>query len=454
MSARRINTGSGFIWVFLAVVWLFAGCTNYTIPDEDKKKISAASCEGCHTDYERLIEVHTPDTAAPVGGCGGEALHYEPYDRVFLGGTGYKAFKSSVHYGIGCTGCHNGNGETGDKTLAHSGDWISHPSTAYQEKCGSCHQEITDLFPSSLHNGTGQKRKVAMRSGLSGADDFDQLPGNMVQGYNNNCAQCHGTCGNCHLVRPPIAGGGLAKGHDFTKTPDMLNVCVSCHVSRGGHAYLGVAAGTEPDAHLDNMGFDCLSCHDGHEMHGDGNPVERRYAYAELPECETCHPNLATSNDYHSYHYNDFNCHVCHSQDYNNCGSCHVNGAGARIPAYMDFKIAGNPIPDLKTGYDLVLVRRTLAAPDNWKEYGVETYADFDVLPTYNYTTPHNLLKWTDRTEVSEGEACSSNCHIRKEGDSLINKELYLFQADLLEWEISATGPITVDDKLPTSWTE
>jgi hypothetical protein len=117
----------------------------------------------------------------------------------------------------------------------------------------------------------------------------------------------------------------------------------------------------------------------------------------------------------------------------------------------MDFKIAANPIPDIIEGYKLVLVRRTPAAPDNWKEYGVEEYANFNVHPTYNYTTPHNLLRWTDRTEVESG-TCSSNCHIRKKGDSIINKELYLFQADLLEWEMEATGSITVDDKLPSYW--
>jgi len=451
MADNHMRTGPALLWAFLVCAWITTGCASYTIPDEDNRKISAASCEGCHTDYERLIEVHTADTAAPVGGCGGTAPHYEPYDRVFLSGSGYASFKSSGHYGIGCTGCHNGNGETGDKTQAHSGDWISHPSMAYEEKCAACHKAVTDMFPSSLHNGTGQKRKVAMRSGLGGADEFDQLPAHQIQGYNNNCAHCHGTCGNCHVVRPAIAGGGLAKGHDFSGTPDMLNVCVACHVSRGGHAYLGVAAGTQPDVHLTGMDFDCLSCHDGQELHGDGNMVEQRYAYADLPECENCHSNLETSNNYHSVHYDDFNCHVCHSQDYNNCGSCHVGGEGARIPAYMDFRIAANPIPDLKAGYDFVLVRRTLAAPDNWKEYGVENYANFAVHPTYNYTTPHNLLKWTDRTEG--GADCSSKCHIRMEGDSMINKELYLFQADLLEWELDATSPITVDGKLPASWT-
>jgi len=101
---------------------------------------------------------------------------------------------------------------------------------------------------------------------------------------------------------------------------------------------------------------------------------------------------------------------------------------------------------------DVALVRRTLAAPDNWKEYGVESYANFEVLPTYNYTTPHNLLRWTQRTEVQVGRSCSSNCHIRNEGGTLVNKELYLFDEDLLDWEKSASNSIIVDGKLPESW--
>ncbi len=451
MKDLRIGSSLGLICVILG----FAGiaCTNFTIPGKDSGEVSSNSCEGCHTVYERLIAVHSPDTAAPAGGYGGEAPHYEPYDRVFMGGDGYEAFKTSGHYAVGCTSCHNGDGNTGEKIQAHSGDFIKHPSAFYEDKCGTCHQDITDNFATSIHNGTGQKRKVAMRSGLNGAAEFDQLPAHQIEGYNNNCAQCHGTCGNCHVVRPPVGGGGLSKGHNFNKTPDMLNVCVTCHVSSGGHAFLGVAPGTKPDLHLKELGFDCLSCHDGHELHGDGAPVEQRYAYTELPECEDCHGGIEDANSYHSKHYGDFSCQVCHSQEYNNCGSCHIHGEGARVPAYMDFKIAGNPIPEITDGSDLTLVRRTLAAPDNWKEFGVEEYANFSVHPTYNYTSPHNILKWTERTEV-DGGGCSQNCHIRKEGDSLINKELYLFQADLLEWELEATGSITVDDKLPSYWTK
>lgn len=157
-------------------------------------------------------------------------------------------------------------------------------------------------------------------------------------------------------------------------------------------------------------------------------------------------------NYYHQYHMSSFNCQVCHSQDYNNCGSCHVHGEGARIPAYLDYKIALNPITDIKPEYSWALVRRTLGAPDNWKEYGVAEYANFEAFPTYNYTTPHNILKWTSRTQVEKDESCFANCHIRNEGGVLINKELYLFEENLLDWEVEATKSITVDNALPSRW--
>jgi len=438
------------IFRFSLVVALMAlavmGC------NKDPEGGNVASCEGCHTNYAHLQKVYSPDTAAPAGGCGGEAPHYEPYDRVFMGGSGFEAYKQSGHYAIGCTGCHNGVDKTDDKEKAHSGDFIRHPSMVYKEKCGSCHKEITDNFVTSIHNGTGQMMKVTMRSGLNGPDDFDKLPAHQIEGYNKNCATCHGTCGNCNVVRPPIGGGGLAKGHNFNKTPDMIGVCVSCHTSRGGHAYLGVASGTQPDVHLKKMNFNCMNCHDGEELHGDGVKVLQRYAYKKLPKCTECHTGIDRGNVYHTVHYEDFNCQVCHSQDYNNCGSCHVHGDGARIPSYMDYKIAANPIPDLKKGYKFTLVRRTLAAPDNWERYGVAEYANFDAFPTYNYTSPHNILKWTERTQVDEGKSCYTNCHIKNVDGELVNSDLYLFESDLLDWEKNASAGIVVDGKLPESW--
>ncbi|MEZ5069736.1 MAG: hypothetical protein R2751_01910 [Bacteroidales bacterium] len=445
-----MKTGSHIFLVLGVFLAMGMGCTSYTIPDKNSNTVTANSCEGCHTDYERLIAVHSPDTVEPVGGCGGAAPHYEPYDRVYLGGDGFEAFKSSGHYGIGCTGCHNGVGDTGEKEEAHSGDWIKSPSLAYADKCATCHQDVTDNFTTSLHNGTGQKRKVAIRAGLSGPDEFDQLPAHQIEGYEAKCAICHGTCGNCHVVRPAIAGGGLTKGHNFIETPDWYNVCVSCHVSRGGHAFLGVAA--EPDYHRDELDFDCLSCHDGHEVHGDGQPVEQRYAYTELPKCEDCHEGLARENNYHTMHYDDFQCQICHSQEYNTCGACHIKDGHAEIESHMEFKIGVNPLPDLKD-YDLALVRRTLAHPDNWVGYGEDlAYENFDALPTYNYTTPHNILRWTAQTQVEGGQNCSSNCHIRNEGGTLINSELYLFESDLYDWDLEATSGVAVDGELPAYW--
>ena len=438
------------ILCLLMSVIIFSGChKENSDPSND-----VASCEGCHTNYAHLQEVYSPDTAVIGGGCGGEAPHYEPYDRVYMGGEGFEEFKASAHYELGCVACHNGSNNTDDKYLAHSGDFISHPSAFAEEKCGSCHQEIVENFKTSIHNGTGQKRKVTLRSGLAGPEEFDQLPEHQIEGYNANCATCHGTCGNCHVVRPLAGGGGLSKGHKFTKTPDMVTVCVTCHSSRGGHAYLGVAAGTQPDVHLTSQDYRCVNCHSGAELHGDGNPVEQRYAYSQLPKCESCHSGLGSANTYHSVHYGDFNCQVCHSQDYNNCGSCHIHDEGARIPSYLGYKIAVNPIPDIKTGFFLTLVRRTLAAPDNWEQYGVVQYQNFDVLPTYNFTTPHNILRWTKRTLVTRDKACSSNCHIRNENGTLINKELFLFDEDLLDWEKNASANIKVDGKLPSSWFE
>ena len=443
---ERLN-GLGVIVIILTVAVGITGCTE----NIDEPTENVASCEGCHTNYAQLQAVFSPDTAAPAGGCGGEAPHYEPYDRVFMDGEGYHAYRTSAHYEVGCTGCHNGVDNTADKDEAHSGDFISHPSMVADVTCGSCHSGIVEDFKTSLHQGTGQKRKVTMRSGLAGPEEFDQLPQHQIEGYNQNCATCHGTCGNCHVVRPPAGGGGLMASHEFIKTPDMQTTCVTCHTSRGGHAYLGVAPGTKPDIHLTKMGYTCMDCHTGSELHGNGEMVEHRYAYEELPECENCHSEVSGSNKFHSMHVEDFNCQVCHSQDYNNCGSCHIHGEGARVPSYLGFKIAANPIPGAKD-FELALVRRTLAAPDNWKEYGVDEYGDFDAFPTYNYTTPHNIQLHTIRTDVGGGN-CFDNCHVRNENGVLVNKELYLLKEDLLDWEMDATEHITMDDKFPSSWT-
>jgi hypothetical protein len=109
---KKLKSGHNLGWIAAALIGTMAGCINYTIPGRDSGKIEVNSCEGCHTDYERLMAVHSPDTAPPAGGYEGEVPFYEPYDRVFMGGEGYNAFKASGHSSVGCTGCHNGIGDT------------------------------------------------------------------------------------------------------------------------------------------------------------------------------------------------------------------------------------------------------------------------------------------------------------------------------------------------------
>jgi hypothetical protein len=411
---------------------------------------SADSCIACHTNYQTLQTLASPDTEPPVEGCGGAAPHIEPHDRVFLGGPGYETFKDSAHGRLSCTACHGGVGGTPDKKLAHSEDFIKHPSLNAQAACGDCHGDIVKNAAGSLHEqGWGQKKSVAMRMGHS---SFDHLPGTHQEAYGQNCATCHAGCGDCHVNRPKAAGGGLYKGHQFSRTPDMRDTCVACHSSRGGHAYFGLGVGAQPDVHLMQAGFTCLECHPQKQIHGDGRIHENRYRTSMGPQCRDCHDNTAGSNDYHKAHGQTFDCHVCHSQDYNNCGSCHVGGAGARIPSHLNFKIGLNPIPEDKP-YRLALLRRTPAAPDNWAEYGTPQMPDFNAKPTFNYTTPHNILRWTTRTRVEEGRTCSDSCHVVQDGSGSRNRELYLFSSDLKEsWEKSANKDIVVDGRLPASW--
>lgn len=461
------------ITIFILSVLVFSACQedkdNPQLPSDppsggDISKVN--SCEGCHADYEHLKSVHTPDPPAEgEGGCGGEVPHIEPYDRVYLGGDGYAEFKNSIHGELGCVACHNGIDGTDNKDEAHSGEFLRHPSSQMREKCAPCHPNIVNRAETSLHvQGWGQKNMVTIRSGLGeGPEAFDKLTDMMKEGYNKNCAKCHGSCGECHITRPVQGGGGLYKGHKFNKTPHIRDNCTTCHVSRGGHAYFGVAVGTKPDVHLTKNGYKCIDCHSKDELHGEGKYLKNRWEQKSKPMCEDCHSDINNSNTYHSVHMDSFNCQTCHSQDYNNCGSCHIpgssegalakinGGAGARIPSHQKFKIGMNPIPEIKP-YKMATLRQSLSAPDSWSEYGTANLSNFDAAPTYKYTTPHNILRWTQRTEVEQGKACFDACHIIKDGDTYRNKEYYLFQSDLEDYEINATKHLTVDGQLPSSW--
>lgn len=444
---------------------IFFGCAEKENikPTDPASTKSVASCVGCHTNYNHLKAVYSPDPPDQGGGgCGGDIPHIEPYDRVFLGGPGFEAFKNDIHGKIPCESCHGGIANTADKKLAHSGNFIKKPSANSEVACGRCHPNIVNQAKNSLHEqGWGQKNMVTLRAGLGNIPAaFNNLSEEMKKGYDKNCAKCHATCGDCHVMRPKAGGGGLYMGHQFIKTPSMTDHCTTCHTSRGGHAYYGIAPGTVPDVHLTKRGYTCMNCHTKNELHGDGKIYDQRYKMAELPDCRDCHSNVNSSNPFHSVHINTFSCNVCHSQDYNNCGSCHVGGEGARITAYQGFKIGMNPIPQTKPGFKYALLRRSPMAPDSWKNYGIANLANFNVAPTYKYATPHNIVKITTRTGFKNTSGqwvtysnCTEGCHIIKNPNGTFkNKELYLFNSDCLEWEKPANVNVIVDGKLPPSW--
>ena len=121
--------------------------------------------------------------------------------------------------------------------------------------------------------------------------------------------------------------------------------------------------------------------------------------------------------------------------------------------SYQDFKIALNPLTDAKPGFKFAVVRHTLMAPDSWSLYGLPNLSNFNVLPVFNYATPHNIIRWTSRTQVESGKSCNDNCHIKKEGTDYRNKNLYLFDSDFkFDWERSSSSTMTVDGKLPADW--
>ena len=435
----------------ILLTFFFTACKKEILPIENKSQASQSSCETCHYNFEMLKKVASPEEPPTGGGgCGGDAPYIEPWNRVYVNQVEYN---NSTHAKLTCVWCHDGNDKTMDKNISHK-NILKHPSENALLKCASCHTKETSNHLTSLHyGGFGQKHMVVSRYG---ANSFNELPELLKNGYKQNCATCHAGCGSCHLNRPVAGGGGLLNGHKFVKKPDMLNNCIACHKTRVGHAYLGEAPQSTPDVHLSKLGNGhCLNCHSGDEMHGDGELHTQRYQTKNKPTCEKCHSNMQNKNIYHSQHLNTFSCNTCHSQDYNNCGSCHIptggGHGGARIGPYVGFKIGMNPLKETKP-YKFAVLRRALMAPDSWDLWGVPILQNFDSYPTFKYATPHNLAKWTTRTKVAVNKSCYDNCHIIKEGDSLRNKEIYLFKTDLQPWEINADKEIVVDGKLPSTW--
>ena len=378
-------------------------------------------------------------------------------------GSNRDSFINGPHGSNACQSCHGGADDRTFETMADAHvDIVRDPSAV--GACDACHQAEAAATANSLHtNLWGEKALIEKRGNCvfegSGYEDrFDQ-----------KCAGCHTTCGQCHISRPNSVGGGFPKtfaymAHKVQKTPHMTEQCTACHGSRIGTDYLGLIEGNTPDTHY-SQGMRCEACHSAEEIHGDdqhaGDHYEHRYEVATMPRCETCHddndPDFA--NDYHNAHVNGYlgsanlQCQVCHSQPYKNCTNCHNLVADGKTDKFdidesvIGLKIAQNPRTDYRGEYNYVVVRHVPVDPNTYEDWGLvldPTY--YDTEPTWKYASPHNIQRWTAQT-TSAG-FCGGNCH----GGGTDN--IYLMESDLYEEDgvtvlpdYNANIGIVMDDK-------
>jgi len=346
-------------------------------------------------------------------------------------------FVNSTHGKISCTACHRGDKNASDKSAAHH-NVEAFPSENLEETCSGCHAVKMSHFKKSQHATlSGYLPLIERRLGSS-------ISGNAVamEGFNQECFKCHTSCGQCHISRPESVMGGFLDGHEFKARPSQTNNCLACHGSRIGAEYMGENQGYAADVHRIPYAKLCVDCHDADEMHSSGVTYTHRYENKDMIRCEDCHMDTKTNNNYHQVHWASqsdpkLSCQVCHSQPYKNCTACHTGGVGITGSSYIDFKIAKNYLKSPHRDYDYITVRHIPIIQDTYESWGISDLPNFSSVPTWKYTTPHNIQRWTAHTDTrTTGGSCWTNCH---------NTEYYLREIDLEDYEKEANKDIVIE---------
>jgi hypothetical protein len=327
----------------------------------------------------------------------------EPWEKVLVS----LGFIETVHGSVSCTDCHGGM-QSPEKEAAHTG-LVSDP-TAGSQQCAGCHAEQTDSFATSLH--ASLQGYWTVLDARSTPEDHPKLE----EAFNNHCASCHTTCGDCHISQPKSVGGGFLNGHIVEKTPPMTRTCTACHGSRVGAEYLGKHEDIPGDVHFRKARMNCVACHSGADLHASPDEMaSHRYAGAQLPACTDCHAEVGAKNDgvlQHTLHKDTLSCQVCHSVEYTSCDRCHVaisettgNPFYRTERDYLTFFIGLNPRQDEYRPYEYVTLRHVPVASTSFEYYGENLLSNFNNLPTWAYATPHNIQRITP-----QNESCQ-NCH-------------------------------------------
>jgi len=345
----------------------------------------------------------------------------EPWEKVMINS---EAFMATMHGQIACEQCHGGQ-QAPDKETAHT-DLIAYPSSD-PSTCGLCHAEIAKSYPDSLHSTQQGYWTVMEERGASHEDPA------MQEMFGNHCASCHTNCGDCHVSQPRSVGGGFIDGHLFKAVPSITRNCTACHGSRVGNEYLGKHEDIKADVHFRQGRMKCTDCHSGDDLHGlnDETPANHRYEGMQMPSCKDCHDAVGAPGDeivMHTMHGEKLSCQVCHSESYTSCDGCHVqvneesgNPFFSTEGDYLTFFIGRNPLQNEERPYNYVPVRHIPVAPTSFGYYG-ENLDTFEALPTWAYSTPHNIQRNTPQNESCE--ACHGNPEIFLTADKVLESEM------------------------------
>ena len=329
----------------------------------------------------------------------------EPWARVWIDALNYE---QDIHSYISCIECHGGQ-DSPEMDVAHSG-MVDRPAKE-MSTCGDCHTDIAPANANSLHSTLrGYDTVLNARSTPENHPALDEMQA-------NHCASCHTTCGDCHISQPFNVGGGLLKGHTFVRTPPMTQTCTACHGSRVQNEYFGLNEGYPSDVHFRER-MNCVACHTGDEIHGVGmEDVNHRYDGAVEPSCESCHQDqigVGSGIEQHEVHGTEIlSCQTCHSVSYTNCTNCHVEQTTDGVPFFtvesheMNFMIGKNPIRSAERPYRYVTLRHVPADVNAFSFYGENLQPNFDALPTWAYSTPHNIQRQTPQNQSCE--SCHTN---------------------------------------------
>jgi thiosulfate/3-mercaptopyruvate sulfurtransferase len=300
---------------------------------------------------------------------------------------------------------------------------VARPSRQPDLACAACHAQQVEKARTSLHfTVRGEENVLQLRAGPRWPD--------VQPVFQKACQSCHASCGDCHVSKATSARGGLMDGHQFLKRPPIEQGCGTCHGGRVAPEYLGKNEGFPADVHWQKAKMDCVSCHPAAQMHGDGTAYPDRHAVKNKPQCITCHPNAKAAGSpvtQHAVHGDKVNCVVCHATVYKGCDNCHL-GEGAK--SSLQFKIGKSGRPD--ASYEYTLLRHVPTVRTMLDTKVKDGLPNYDAVPTWKDTTPHNIQRKTPRT------ASCNNCHG--------NARLFLKPSDLNATEAAANSKVAVPE--------